>query len=107
MKPAFAEHRRKGGRLDRTVSAGACRCPVAGCGAPLRDGHLMCRAHWSMVPADLRCDIPEAFRRWRRHVDRRGDITLIFGARAQYQVLVEDAVVAVNARLTPDKGADR
>ncbi len=29
-------------------------CPVPGCIEPIRGGHLMCRRHWRMVPAELR-----------------------------------------------------
>jgi hypothetical protein len=31
-----------------------CRCPVAGCSEPIDPSRLMCRAHWHVVPRQLR-----------------------------------------------------
>ena len=30
------------------------RCPVAGCGEQINPSRLMCRAHWYVVPRELR-----------------------------------------------------
>lgn len=109
MKPAFAERRHKGDRLDRTVSVGARRCPIDGCAAPLKDGHLMCRAHWSMVPVALRAEVRDSWATYLRLV--RADPFVAPGALVKYRLAVAGATAfvngRVNARLTAPKGTDR
>lgn len=40
------------------------RCPVAGCGKPIKREHLMCAPHWFKVPRDVQREVLAAFRRW-------------------------------------------
>ncbi|MBI1386660.1 MAG: hypothetical protein GC150_17280 [Rhizobiales bacterium] len=38
-------------------------CPVPGCGAPIRAGHLMCGPCWANVPKELQKPVNTSWRR--------------------------------------------
>jgi len=50
---------------DRVIRRQAPRsgCPVEGCGAPLKRGHLMCLGHWRRVPKPLAVEINETWKK--------------------------------------------
>jgi hypothetical protein len=40
-------------------------CPVPGCGAPAKNGHLMCRSCWFQVPAFMRASVNRTWKNFR------------------------------------------
>jgi hypothetical protein len=67
-------------------------CPVPGCGAPAKNGHLMCRSCWFKVPKYLRIAVN---RTWKNF--RAGGFGLQ-GKRADYERACEGAIAAVVQR---------
>lgn len=44
-------------------------CPVDACPRTVRPGHLMCGAHWRLVPKGLQSDVWSTWRKWQRTMD--------------------------------------
>ena len=61
-------------------------CPVPGCGAPAKNGHLMCRTCWFIVPKYIRLSVN---RTWRTF--RKGGFGLT-GKRADYERACQGAI---------------
>jgi hypothetical protein len=68
-------------------------CPVDGCGAPVRAGHLMCRVCWARVPRRLAIEVNESWRAFRRVTS----LALFGDARARYEMASQAAVDAATA----------
>lgn len=74
-------------------------CPVPGCGAPVKAGHLMCRDCWSVVPACLRAGVHKTWRAYRRAIGPRNrDHAATLRAVHAYRSASEAAIAAVEAR---------
>jgi hypothetical protein len=41
-------------------------CPVPGCGAPAKNGHLMCRTCWDCVPRFMRASVNTRWKHFRK-----------------------------------------
>lgn len=67
-------------------------CPVPGCGAPAKNGHLMCRPCWDLVPRFIQLAINRA---WKNV--RRGGFGMA-GKRADYERHCQGAVKLVEAK---------
>lgn len=79
-------------------------CPVLGCDATCKHGHVMCLAHWRDVPRPLKRAVFDAFARLvglsrfpgERSVGlRRREIV---DANRQYQSAADAAIAAVEAK---------
>jgi len=58
--------------IDLTYGGG--KCPVAGCGKAIPEGHLMCRRHWFSVPHELRVNVSATLGRWLRNQITLGEL---------------------------------
>jgi hypothetical protein len=75
-----------------------CRlCPVPGCAAPLRLGHLMCKPCWGSVPRVEQAAVNQtwtAVRSGVRQAARTGDIASYRAIVEQYRTAAEAAVAS-------------
>jgi hypothetical protein len=67
-------------------------CPVSGCGATLRSGHLMCRSCWYLVPHFIRVSVNRTWRLFRDCLYDRD------AKRADYDRAVQQAIAAAEER---------
>lgn len=61
-------------------------------------GLLMCVPHWRLVPAALQASVLRAYGRWKRHTGGAKEALELINA---YQVVRDQAVAAVEAKLNP------
>jgi len=66
-------------------------CPIPGCGAGLRSGHLMCLRHWRMVPQPKQREVNRTWR-YLRKVGTRKSIV-------EYEASVKAAIDAIAAEV--------
>lgn len=71
-------------------------CPIPGCGAGLRAGHLMCGGCWRRVPRRLQTAVNQS---WARYQDARrpGNAEALSAARGNYEAAAAGAIGAVEA----------
>ncbi len=76
-------------------------CPVPGCGAPLKHGHLLCKGCWFAVPAAERRAVHSTWRKFRYRLDG-DDAEAQVAALATYREAT-DAAIAIAAARFPVK----
>ena len=66
-------------------------CPVPGCGAGLRPGHLMCRPCWRNVPRKLQIAVNHS---WTAFRSGRGEFATFGARRKSYDDACSAAIAA-------------
>ncbi|GAB4181968.1 MAG: hypothetical protein OHK0024_21070 [Thalassobaculales bacterium] len=76
-----------------TPASGWRRCPVPGCGADLRAGHLMCRPCWANVPRAAQQQVHAAWR-----AIKSAPLSDCLGQMRAYREAADAAIAAAEVR---------
>lgn len=67
-------------------------CPVGECQRRIQTGHLMCFEHWRRVPRDLKAEVNDSWKVYRRMLFNGDRSPAAIDAAARYRVASEQAV---------------